>query len=142
MIFTDPSSHQKKQMFAKLSFVSGAVRRGDARCKSRFYQHHAVLNSLNFLYSITPAIVASQGEEVIQSGTCKRAPSRRAEEAANDASPSQGTTLVLEVNPDQIRLAGQACDHDLHRVSSTVSGMYTHAVTTYDLSLPLFSYRR
>ena len=129
-------------MFAKMSFVSGAVRRGDARCKSRLYQHHAVLKPLDFLDSITPTFVASQEGEVILSGTRKRAPSRRAEEAANDASPSQGTSLVLEVNPDQIRLAGQACDHDLHRVSSTVSGMYTHAVTTYDLSLPLFSYRR
>ena len=89
-------------MFAKMPFVSGAVRRGDARCKSRFYQHHAVLNSLNFLYSITPSIVASQGEEVILSGTRKRAPSvleGHAEEAANDAPPSQGTSLVLEVSP-------------------------------------------
>ena len=86
-------------MFAKMGCVSGAVRRGDARCKSRVYQHNAVIKPLDILDSITPAIVASQEGEVRLIKTRKRAPSRKAEEAANDASPSQGTTLVLEVSP-------------------------------------------
>ena len=86
-------------MFAKMGSVSGAVSRGDARCKSRVYQHNAVLKPLVYLDSITPAIVASQEGEIMLTKTRKRAPSRKAEEAANEASPSQGTSLVLEVSP-------------------------------------------